>query len=215
MAGPYHEYHEGWARLGITASEGREKGAENEGKGTGKGKGKYMWEEFREDEDVLFSQLERHVLREDSGGALARVIARVLFVYKGKAEGKGQMYFARAGHSWSMHARGKGKAEGKGEVEGHIEGGDDNNEEGGTGNVEGQTEGADDNNDEGGFVNAFRQGQARREEPPPPFALGGHAPDLPPLVALPYVPPSSRGPTATGNGDEKPELGQASRLDQI
>ena len=39
MAGPYHEYHEGWARLGITASEGREKGAENEGKGTGKGKG--------------------------------------------------------------------------------------------------------------------------------------------------------------------------------
>ena len=149
-----------------------------------------MWEEFREDEDVLFSQLERHVLREDSGRALARVIARVLFVYKGKAEGKCQMYIARAGHSWSMHARGKGKSEGKGEVEGHIEGGDDNNEEGGTGNVEGQTEGADDNNDEGGFVNAFRQGQARREEPPPLIALG-----------------------ADGNGDEKPELGQASRLE--
>ena len=136
MAGPCHE---GWARLGITASEGREKGAENEGKGTGKGKGKYMWEEFREDEDVLFSQLERHVLREDSGGALARVIARVLFVYKGKAIGK---------------------AEGKGKVEVQIEG-------------------ADDNNDDGVFINAAREGQTQREEPPPP-------------IALPYVPPSLR-----------------------
>ena len=131
MVGPYHEYHEGWARLGITASEGREKGAENEGKGTGKGKGKYMWEEFREDEDVLFSQLERHVLREGSGGALARVIARVLFVYKGKT---------------------KSTSEGKGKVEVQIEG-------------------ADDNNDEGGFINAAREGQAQREEPPPPIAL--------------------------------------------
>ena len=175
MAGPYHEYHEGWARLGITASEGREKGAENEGKGTGKGKGKYMWEEFREDEDVLFSQLERNVLREDSGGALARVIARVLFVYKGKAEGKGQMYIARAGHSWSLHARVKGKAEGKGKVGVQIEG-------------------TDDNNDEGGFINAAREGQTRREEPRPPIAL----PYVPPIMR-----DGIEG--ADDNGDEEPE----------
>ena len=147
----------GWERLGITAeneNEGKgtgtgngkiERRADNDGKGTGtgkgKGKGKYTWEQFLYDEYALFTQLERHVSRGESGGALARVIARVLFVSKGKA-------FA------------KGKAEGKGKVEVQIEG-------------------ADDNNDEADFIKSIREGQARREEPPPP-------------IALPYVPPTMR-----------------------
>ena len=108
MAGPYHE---GWARLGITAeNEGREKGAENEGKGTGTGKGKvekgaendgkgtgtgkgkckgkYTWEQFLEDEDVLFTAFERHVLRGDGGGALARVIAHAIPSTRAKPKAK-------------------------------------------------------------------------------------------------------------------------------
>ena len=123
-------------------------GAENDGKGTGtgkgKGKGKNTWEQFLEDEYVLFTQLERHVSRGDSGGALARVIARVLFVSKGKAVAKG-------------------KAEGKGKVELHIVPRGIYN---------------DDINDVADFIKSIREGQERREEPPPPIAI----PNVPPIM---------------------------------
>ena len=131
MSGPYHEAfvpcHEAWAELGIRAwIDGRDLAAEIEGKGTGtgkgkgkvekgtgKGKGKYTWEQFLEDEGVLFGQLSRHIQSGDQAGAIARVIARVLFVYKGKGKGIRQFQGQR-----------------------EIEGADDN-DEGGTSNVEG------------------------------------------------------------------------------
>jgi len=101
MSGPYDEaFHEafvprhpGWAELGIRgwAEIGRDLAAEIDGKGKGKGTGKgwvYTWEQFEEDEGVLFLQLQRHMGTAGLAGAIARTISRVLWVYKGKGKGK-------------------------------------------------------------------------------------------------------------------------------
>ena len=143
MSGPYDEaFHEafvprhpGWAELGIRgwAEIGRDLAAEIDGKGKGKGTGKgwvYTWEQFEEDEGVLFLQLQRHMGTAGLAGAIARTISRVLWVYKGKGKD------------------GTSNADDGGMI---ITGADDN-EEGGTSNDEGGTiiEGADDKKDDEG-----------------------------------------------------------------
>ena len=179
MSGPYDEaFHEafvprhpGWAELGIRgwAEIGRDLAAEIDGKGKGKGTGKgwvYTWEQFEEDEGVLFLQLQRHMGTAGPAGAIARTISRVLWVYKGKGKGKdgtsnaddGGMIITGADDNeegGTSNADEGGMintgADDKKDDDGQIEKADDK-AEGGTSNDEGGTiiEGADDKKDDEG-----------------------------------------------------------------
>ena len=167
--GPYHDSSAvAWVRALVAQGEGAlaiEMGAESEGKGTDTGKGKV--EKGADNEGKGTDTGKGKGMGKYSWDAFLedeRVLFELLEQYHWQACDAGRMARLIIPVLFTY----KGKARGKGM-------GKSNNDEG-----------ADDTNDEGDealypgpLINAAREGQTQREEPPPP-------------IALPYVPPSLR-----------------------